>query len=1023
MKITEFSVKNWQFTIVIFVMVAVLGLNSLFNMPRGEDPPFHGPMFFVVAVYPGTSPADMEELVTDPIEDEMYELDDIKRVRTEIGDGLTVMRVEFQYGVDVDNKYNDVVRELNRIRPDLPQGIVSMEILRAQSSDVVVQQSAIVSETASYSELEQQAEDLKQRLERIRDFKKVEAHAYPEQRVEISLNLEKMSQANVSLNRVLQSIQGANVNIPGGSVDVSGKAFNIQTLSDLSSLDEIRQIVVNASAEGRVTYLRDIADIRLGYEDESYRARFNGKRAVWVTACLKDEKNIIKADAQMQPILAEFEAKLPKTMTLETSFNQAAGVARRLDGFTRDFSIAILLVLITLVPLGWRASVVVMISIPLSLSIGLTLLDLAGFTINQLSIVGMVVALGLLVDDSIVVVENIERFLRMGYSRRDAAISSVKQIAIAVVGCTATLVLAFLPLAFLPEGSGDFIRSLPMSILLTVLASLFVALTIVPFLSSLILKPHEVNSNGNFFLRAFHKYVNKPYEKVLLWAFRHPAATLIGTLVILIGSIALVPKIGFSLFPQSEKPMFLVNIETPLGSNLDEVDNVARYAEAVLLTQQPKVVSVSANVGKGNPRVYYNLTQKAQTPNYAQLLVQLDPDMHVPDINAFCDEMRAKFAGYPGAKIEVKQFEQGPPVEAPIEMRLFGENLDTLRRVAADVERIMAQTEGTRYINNPLSQQKTDLQVVINRDKAGMLGIPMAEVAKTVRMAIAGLNAGEFRTSEGKEYTMNVSVAQNKQQALEVFQKTYISSVTGALIPLSHIATLQLQTSPSAIRHYNKERFASVTAFPATGYNTAVLTGEVIKKLDAYPFPKGYSYIAAGERESSQESFGGMGTIIIIAVFCLLAILVLEFRSFKSTLIVLSVIPLGTIGALITLFLVGKTLSFVATIGLIGLVGIEIKNSILLVDYTNQLREQGRSVAEAILEGAETRFLPILLTTCTAIGGLIPLVLEDSPLYSPLAWVLIGGLISSTLLSRLVTPLLYKLLPPPVTVKTESEAA
>jgi len=283
-------------------------------------------------------------------------------------------------------------------------------------------------------------------------------------------------------------------------------------------------------------------------------------------------------------------------------------------------------------------------------------------------------------------------------------------------------------------------------------------------------------------------------------------------------------------------------------------------------------------------------------------------------------------------------------------------------------------------------------------------------------LGIAGLSVGDYRNEDGEEFTINVSVSKNKKESLATLSNIYITALSGALVPLSQIANIELQTSPSFIQHYNKERFTNVTAFAKTGYNTNALTDELIGKLEAYDFPDGYGFQAAGERESQQKSFGGMQTIVIVASFLLLAILVLEFRTFKSTLIVLSVVPLGIIGSLTTLYLVGETLSFVATIGMIALVGIEIKNSIFLVDYTNQLREQGMPLEEAILEGAETRFLPIFLTTLTAIGGLTPLVLENSPLISPLAWVLIGGLISSLFLSRIVTPLLYKLLPPRVEV-------
>lgn len=1016
MRIAEFSVKNYQFTLVIFLMALLLGLNALFNMPRSEDPPFEAPIFAIVAVYPGASPADMEELIADPIEEVLYELDDVKKINTSCSDGLMLMQLEFIFGVDVDAKNNDVIREVNRLLPDLPAEIFSLEVERAASSDVAMLQHALISPNASYESLRLQAEELQKKLVKVKDLKDVEIQACPNQEVEISLNLEKIARIGIPLTQVLQLIEAGNVNIPGGHLDIGAKRYNIKTVTDYEDVESIRNTVVHTSAEGALTRLKDVAFVQFNDEEVTHLARFNGQRTIWVITTLKDRKNIIQAKEAVNPVIEDFKSTLPDNMQLETAFDQTQSITRRLSHLGRDFLIAVLLVLLTLLPLGFRASLVVMISIPLSLSIGLAILDLLDYTLNQLSIVGMVVALGLLVDDSIVIVENIERFLRMGYSRKEAAILATKQIGIAVVGCTATLLLAFLPLAFLPEGSGQFIRSLPMAVMMTVLASLFVAITIIPFLSSLLLKS-EQNTEGNIFLRLFKRLVNQPYQRVLRWSFRWPWLTLLLALLIFAGSLMLVPSIGFSLFPLSEKPMFLVNIEAPLGTNLDETNRIARQLEQDLL-QEPLVVSVSTNAGKGNPRVYYNEFQRENSPNYAQLLVQTKEDMLVPEITTLADTLRARYAAFPGAEIKVLQFQQGPPVTAPIEFRVFGENLDTLRALSFQVEEIIKNTAGTIYVGNSLRTQKTDMNITINRDKAGLLGIPLAEVARTVRLSMAGLSLGSLRNEEGEQYDIRATINKAPDESMQSFDRIYVTSVSGALTPLSQIATVELQTSPSVIRHFNKDRYTFVNAFVQTGYNTSALTDEIIAKLENFNFPQGYYFVAAGERETSEESFGGIETIIIISVFGLFAILVLEFRTFKSTFIVLSVIPLGIIGALAILFLVGETLSFVATVGMIALVGIEIKNSILLVDYTNQLREQGMPLEQAILEGAETRFLPILLTTLTAIGGLIPLVLENSPLISPLAWVLIGGLISSLLLSRIVTPLLYKLLPPQVTVKT-----
>ncbi|MDQ3143185.1 MAG: efflux RND transporter permease subunit [Bacteroidota bacterium] len=1020
MSITSFSVKNYQFTIIVFVLALALGISALLNMPRGEDPPFGAPIFIVLAVYPGTSPTDMEQLVVKPIEDAIYNLEELKKLQTDCSDGLMIMKIEFNYGVDVDEKNNDVIREVNKIRSQLPEDILILDVERAASSDVSILQTALVSATASVKEINDYAERLKKDLERIKDLKWVKIQANPEEIVDIELRLDNMAQYQISLSQVIQILQANNLNIPGGSVDIGSKRFNIKTNSELKTIQDIEHIIVKPTAEGKVIHLNEIAFVRMDKLATTHIARFNGQPAVWVISAQKDKKNIILVRKQMELVLDQFKEQLPSHIELKNSFDQESSVKRRLSGLAKDFSIAVFLVLLTLLPLGIRAAFIVLISIPLSLSIGLAFLDMAGFTLNQLSIVGMVIALGLLVDDSIVVVENIERFIRGGLERKKAAIIATKQITTAVIGCTATLILAFLPLAFLPGGAGEFIRSLPMAVLLTIVASLFVSLTIIPFLASMFLSS-EHKPQGNMFLRAFQKYVNLPYEKILLWSFRHPAASLISVGIIVVGSLMLIPKLGFSLFPVSDKPMFLIDIQTSPGSNLKITDQLAQKVEKILFTKK-EISSISTNIGKGNPRVYYNEFQQDFTPNFAQIFVQLHPNMEVPAITAFTDSLRIELKQFAGARIEVRMFQQGPPIPAPIEFRIVGDNIDSLSKYSVYLEEVIKKTAGTLYVRNDLKLPNTDISVRINREKAGLLGVLPIEIARTVRLGLAGLTVGQLRPGEGEELDIHLSLGDlDSKESLKVFEKMYVSSLSGQLIPLYQIAQIELAESAPVIRHFNKDRYTSVTSFVKTGFNTMALIDQITDKTKSLSLPKGYYFVAAGEKESRDDSFGGMGTIILISVLGLLAILVLEFRTFKSTIIVLSVIPLGIVGAILMLFISGETLSFVATIGMIALVGIEIKNSILLVDYTNHLREQGMALKEAIVKGAETRFLPIILTSMTAIGGMIPLVLERSPLISPLALVLIGGLISSTLLSRIVTPLLYLLIPPKISISSDKQ--
>lgn len=1021
MNISAYAVKNYQFTLVIFMMVVVLGITTLLNMPRSEDPEINSPQFPIVVVYPGASPGDMEDLVVDPIEKSISELEDMKLVKSTISDGVAVLTAEYKYEVDVEAKYQELVREVNSLRTTLPQDIYSIEVQKITPSNVNILQTALISENANRATLKKEAERLQDELEKLTELKKVDIHGLPDAEISIELNLEKMAAQRIPLAAVVGNIRSEMANIPGGTVEAGERSFNIKTSGNYKSIDEIAQTLVY-SANGKNIALKDVATIRKGFAEQKYITRLNGHRCVFVTAALKPGNNISQVQPKYQKALEEVSKTMPANISLVNHFDQAENVNKRLAGLGIDFILAILLVSITLLPLGFRAAVVVMISIPLSLAIGLVLLNALGFNLNQLSIVGLVVALGLLVDDSIVVVENIERWLREGYSRLDATLMATKQIGLAVVGCTATLCIAFLPLTLMPEAAGDFIRSLPMSVIMCVLASMLVSLTIIPFLSSRILKQHEGHSQGNLFLRALQNGISKTYAPVLDAALKHPYMTLVVAAIIFGGSLMLFPVIGFNLFPASEKPQFLVNINAPLQSSVTNTNAIAQKVEKVLAAQK-EVMYYATNVGKGNPRIYYNEVPANEKSDFAQIYVQLNPETSNDRKLELINELRTVFNAWAGAKIEVKNFEQGPPIVAPLEVRLFGDNLDTLRTQAARVEAMLKQTAGTIYVTNPVSNLKSDIKVDIDKQKAALLGVPVVEIDRTVRLAIAGLNMGTYNAGNGDDYDLQLRTPKDSRTTLAAFDNLYINNQAGVAIPLSQLASLKLEASPLTINHYNKVRMVSVRAFVDKGYLVDDLLKVVIAKMDAMKLPQGYSYGMGGEVESRERSFGGFGSVIIVTVFLFIAVLILEFGTFKSTLIVLSVIPLGIVGAVLALLFTGNPLSFVAIIGLIALAGIEVKNSILLVDFTNQLRAEGMGLEQAIREAGEIRFLPIILTSLTAIGGLMPIALSTNPLISPLAIVLIGGLISSTLLSRVVTPVLYKLIPPNVILKTQEAGA
>ena len=1023
MSISAFAVKRYQLTIVVFLMLIGLGISAFLGIPKSEDPTFPIPSFTVVAVYPGSAPTDLEKLVVDPLEEKIKALENLKSLKTDINDGLAVITAEFTAGVDADKKYDDLLREVSAVRPTLPPGLQRLDVHRFNAANVNILQVALVSSSAPYRDLESQADRLKKRIENVAGIKEAGKWAYPAQEVRVALDAARLSTLNLSPQQVIAAIQATNVNIPAGSVDIGRKKFNVKTSGDYDSLQQIEDTVV-VSGVGSVVHLSELAKVTIEDADLTYIGRYNGQRAVFVTANQKEGQNIYDTRAHLQPVLDGFAKELPPTIRLELGFDQARNVRHRIGGFLRDFGLAIALVLLTLLPLGFRASLIVMISIPLSLAVGLAMLHLAGFSINQLSIVGFVIALGLLVDDSIVVIENISRFLRLGHPPRDAAILATQQITVSVLGCTATLIFAFLPILYLPGVPGQFIRSLPMAVVFTILASLFVALTIIPFLASLLLKAE--GAEGNFFFRLLHRFIEGSYRRVLHVALRNPLLTVALAAALFVGSLGLVPLIGFSLFPKAGIPQFRITVETPDGSSLAETDHATRYAESVL-QRHPEVKSFLSSVGEGNPQVYYNVPQAYQQTNIGEVLAQLDTDEPKTTEGLF-RQLRAELADYPNAKLELKEFEQGPQLEAPIAIRLIGESFEPLDALALQLEAILQKTPGTLYVRNASKDRKADLRLQIDREKAGLLGIPLSALDTVVRVGLAGVVAGSYRAPGQSDDAYDINVVLPRPpgstggQSLGALDRLYLPSQSGANVPLGQIAHAVFEASPTSIHHYNKERSVLVTSDVLPGYNTDKLTKAVLAKLDQIQFPPGYRYQAAGEIESREESFGGLGTAILMAAFGILAILVLEFQTFKGTLIVASVIPLGVVGGLVALFLTHNTLSFTATIGFVALIGIEVKNSILLVDFTNLLRAKGKSVDEAVEEAGDTRFVPILLTTLTALGGLLPLALENSSLYSPLAWVIIGGLVTSTVLTRLVTPVVYKLLAPDVALEVAAAA-
>ncbi len=1008
MKLPRLAIDNYQFVILIFILLVVVGINSFISMPRTEDPPVNIPGASVVVIYPGASPVDLEELVVTPIEDAVNEIDDIKRIQTTIRDGLAYFSVEFYFGTNAKEKYDEVVEKVNGIRTRLPEGIMDISFMEWTTTDVVILQLALISEKASFREMEHAAERLKIRLQKVEGVKEVDIRAFPEEEIRVSLDFQKMANMNVSLDQVEKSIQSNNANIPGGSMKLSGKTFSIQTSGTYETIEELGNTVVH-SWNGRLVRLHDIATIRFDYEDQRYRARIFHERCIFLAVKQKAEHNIFNIRHGLETEMEQFRGSLPKDMRLFPVFDQSVWVDQRISNFLMNLLQGIILVgIFIFLALGFRSSLVVILVIPLSIIIGIFLVDKMGFGLQQISIAGLVVALGMLVDNSIVIVQNINRFRALGYTPRDASIAATSEIGWPVVSSTVTTVLAFIPIIMMPEASGEFIKSLPVVIIATLTVSLLVALTLTPLITSKLFKPWDQNNPGKettFFEKKIKLIIEGPYRKTLRYAIHHKLVTLSLAMAGFLFSLYMFQFVGISFFPKAEKPQFLIQVNLPDGTNLDKTSAISREVELVLDTI-PSVKYYITNIGHGNPRIYYNVFEKNDATNFAEIFVQLET-YEPKSIDALISSLRDHFSVFPGAKINVREFEQGHPIEAPVMVYITGENLDVLERISGDVEEMILARPGVINVENELSRKQLDIRVKINKEKAGMYGVPVIEIDKTVRTAVHGLSISKYRDDEGKEYNIVLRMPAGESITEDDFDRIFVHSLTGRMIPLKQLASFEFTQSPSMIQRFDLERTALVKADLTKGANLDEIMKPVIAQLIKYPFPNGYHYIISGELESRSESFGGMQIAILIAILAIFAVLVLQFHSFLQPLIIYAAVPFAVIGMIWALLLTGNTFSFSAFIGLISLVGIVVNNSIILVDYTNKLMEQGMSLQEAIMVSGETRFIPIILTSLTTIGGLLPLTLSGSTLWAPLGWTLIGGLFSSTFLTLIIVPVLF----------------
>ncbi|WDE12234.1 efflux RND transporter permease subunit [Thalassomonas haliotis] len=996
------AIKNAQFTFTLVVLMVLVGLVSYFNMPRSEDPQFEIPITLLEIIYPGASPKDVETLVVDPLEEEFSDIENIKKIESQVKDGGARIEVTFLYGTDADAAFNKVKRAVSTVKPNLPAGVQDVLVLKATPNSVAVMQLALWSEPLDYKTMEFHAKQLEKRLEAITTVRQADIWGYPQQIVAVDIKLNLLKHYGIGVTDINNILKGRAVNITPGFVDGNSRRFNVKASGNFEQLQQLSDTIVLAN-EDFVLRLKDVASVSFASREPSYLAYFQQKPVIFVTLQQRENTNIFKLTEQVRKEAELFKQQLPENMHLEVIFEQAESVSARVDGFFENLWQGLLLVgLMSLVFLGVRESVVVITAIPLSFLIAIGLLDFSGFGLQQMSIVGMIIALGLLVDNAIVVTESIHREKRNNSNLREAAAAGTSRVGWAISSGTITTMLAFLPMLMLASNTGDFIRSMPVTVVLVLLASLVIALTLTPLLASRFfsLKPGKIKTLQHY----ANIFAERVYSRGLATLIRYRLLVLVTAVACLVGMLSLFGQVGVSLFPRAEKAMVLLDVDTPANSSLEYTDQVMQDMTKVL-AKYPLINKVALNVGNSNPRIYYNEIPKRGVVKFGQALLILH-EYDEEKVRQLVTDLRREFSSWHQASITVKEFTQGPVTDQAIAVRLMSESLDDLEQVAADLSAHMASLNGIINLDNPIGVANTELALTLDYDKAGLAGIDINTLDNTVQTILSGAFVGRFNDENGENYPI---VVRRTNPDIKGLSDVHIQSNSGEFIPLSQVASQTLQKGHSEFFHYQKLRMAKVSADAAQGYSVHELTSKVVAYLEQYPLPPGLYYTLGGEEESRQESFAGLSQIMLITAIGIFAVLVLQFQSFLQPLIIFSSIPFAMAGSVIGLYLTGLSFSMMAFIGLISLFGIVVNNAIILIDTTNRNLADGLDKTAAILSASATRFTPILLTTLTTIGGLLPLTLFGGGLWQPLGVVIISGLCVSALSSFLLVPILTQL--------------
>lgn len=1017
MKLVETSVKR-PVTIIMTVLIAILlGAVSLTRLPIDLFPEFELPMAIVVTNYSGVGPQEIEKLITNPVEGAVSSVENIDSVTSTTSEGTSIVMVNFKNGTDMNFATLQMREKLDVIKGFFPDGVNSPTVLKIDMSMMPVMQLSLTGENTDLAQLQTFAEDeIKPRIERVKGVASVSLAGGYTHEVQINTYLEKLQGYGLSISTIAGILGAENLNLPGGVVQKGNQELTVRTTAEFQSLKEIEEILIPLSNGGQVK-LKDIADVKLSPTDITTISRTNGMESIMVSIQKQSGINTVTVAQDISKTIAKLQEEYPQ-INWDIAYDESSYIMETINSVFREALMGGTLAVIILFVFfhNLRTTFITATAIPIAIMTTMAGLYFLDVSINMMTLGGISLAMGRLVDDNIVALENIYRHRQMGHSKFDAAVKGVSEVAMAITASTIVTVAVFLPIVFVDGITATLFRDLALTVGISLGASLLVSLTLVPTLSAKIMKVGVIPEGrrgllrlGDSFGRGFDNLfakVERGYRRFLNFALSHRKTIVFSSVIIFLLSGASVVFVGAEFMPDSDSGQLSVSVTLPDGAQLDETDEVMGIIEGYCL-EIPEIKAAFAQVGTGG-----TMSFGGNPGNQGSLVIQLVPlDERERSVWDVIEELRTKTRDIPGAEINVSAMDTMALGSAvPLDIAIKGDDLDQLQQIATDFEEIVASVEGTREVQNSMSEGIPEVQVMIDRDRASQYGLTAYQIASGLRGTLSGTTATTYRY-EGKEINVVIKGDKTFKESLTNLEQTPLSTPFGTSVPLSQVAEVSVQRGPIAIERVDQARVIHVTSDIVDRDLTSV-TDEVQAKLADYPLPSGYSYDLGGEYEEVMKAFTDLALALVLAIVLVYMILAAQFESLIHPFTVIFSLPMGFSGGLLGLWITGYAVSVPAFIGMILLVGIVVSNAIVLVDYINKRREMGEDRDEAIKQAGPIRLRPIIMTTLTTLLGLVPMALaigEGAELMAPMAIVVVFGLLLSTVSTLILVPVIYTL--------------